>query len=91
MWSVYDLGEMIISDKENQAGPQGTGSRNESYFVKNRKMDAPEFVSDQKYTESRFLTGWRQETGSGGRELRGGEGSMWPLTGADLNVGCNQE
>lgn len=37
MCNVYDLGEMIISDKENQAGPQGTGSQNESYFMKNRK------------------------------------------------------
>lgn len=41
MGNVYDLGEMIISDKENQAGPQGTGSCNESYFVKNRKMERP--------------------------------------------------
>lgn len=79
----YDLGEMIISDKENQAGPQGTGSQNESYFVKNRKMDAPEFVSDQKRAELHFQTAGQRDTGSGGGELR----REW----LQVTGGCNRE
>lgn len=37
-----DWGEMILCDKENQAGPQGTGSHYKSQLVKETGRDLPQ-------------------------------------------------
>lgn len=84
MFMIWEKWSFLI--KKTRLGPQGTGSCNEFYFAKTRKMDAPEFVSDQKYTEHHFPTSWWQETGGGMGSCDLWQVQIWTWVQLGINV-----
>lgn len=90
MWRVYDLGELITSYKENQAGPQGTGSVMSPILWKTGKWMPLNLwqIKNIKSATSWVVDEMRQEVEVGSSE----EG--WAHVTSDrrrFDRGCNQE